>query len=82
MSRRPSRSRSTHGRRSRISNPIVRVTAPVHLVKTYTGPQGVIDPARTYPVTLDVHVQRRRGRQRHRGRRRRPNGVKVADAVP
>ncbi|MFZ1286350.1 MAG: DUF5979 domain-containing protein, partial [Candidatus Phosphoribacter sp.] len=34
-----------------VENPIVRVTAPVTLVKTFTGAQGVIDPARTYPVT-------------------------------
>ena len=34
-----------------ITNPIVRVTAPVRLVKTYTGPQGVVNQTpedRTY----------------------------------
>ena len=34
-----------------IANEIVRVYAPVRLVKSYTGPQGVLDPARTFPVT-------------------------------
>ena len=33
-----------------VINEIVRVTAPVHLVKTYSGPQDVIDPDRTYPI--------------------------------
>ncbi len=34
-----------------IVNPIVRVGAPVRVVKSLTGGQGVIDPARTYPIT-------------------------------
>lgn len=33
-----------------ITNTIVRVTAPVRLAKTFAGAQGVVDPARTYPV--------------------------------
>ena len=34
-----------------VTNPIVRVTAPVRLVKSFDGPQGVVDPARTYPIS-------------------------------
>ncbi len=34
-----------------VQNPIVRVTAPVRLVKTYTGAQGVIPADHTYPIT-------------------------------
>jgi fimbrial isopeptide formation D2 family protein len=66
----------------RIENPIVRVTAPVRVVKTLTGGEGVIDPTRTYPITwsctynggsvaggtIDAVVD--------------PSGVQVADAVP
>ena len=33
-----------------VINEIVRVTEPVHLVKTVSGTQGVIDPAHTYPI--------------------------------
>ena len=47
---RPSPSSSTTPSTISVVNEIVRVTAPVHLVKTYSGPQDVIDPARTYPV--------------------------------
>ena len=34
-----------------MTNPIVRVTAPVRLVKTFDGAAGHVDPARTYPIT-------------------------------
>ena len=34
-----------------ITNDIVRVLAPVRVVKSYSGPQGVIDPAKTYSIT-------------------------------
>lgn len=34
-----------------VANPIARVTAPVGVVKTVVGGQGVVDPSRTYPVT-------------------------------
>ena len=34
-----------------ITQHIVRVLAPVRVVKSYSGPQGVIDPAKTYPIT-------------------------------
>ena len=34
-----------------VTNDIVRVLAPVRVVKSYSGPQGVIDPAKTYPIT-------------------------------
>ena len=34
-----------------VQNPIRRVFAPVRLVKTLTGEQGVVDPARMYPIT-------------------------------
>lgn len=34
-----------------VTNPIVRVSAPVRLVKTLSGPQGVVPANRTYPVT-------------------------------
>ncbi len=34
-----------------VDNPIQRVTAPVNLLKRYAGPQGVVDPTFTYPVS-------------------------------
>ena len=69
-----------------ITNPIVRVTAPVRLVKTYTGPQGVVDPIpedRTYPVTWTCTY----GGEVVAGPTLEnivadPNGIVVADAVP
>ncbi|MET0863419.1 MAG: DUF5979 domain-containing protein, partial [Nakamurella sp.] len=33
-----------------VSNPIIRITAPLTVVKTLSGAQGVVDPDRTYPV--------------------------------
>ena len=65
-----------------VQNPIVRVTAPVQLVKTYTGPQGVIDPACTYPVTWSCTYG---GAQVAGGSVdivADPTGTTVADAVP
>ena len=65
-----------------IENPIVRVTVPVTLVKTFSGPQGVIDPARTYPVTWACTY---RGTQVAGGQVNivvDPAGITVADAVP
>jgi hypothetical protein len=65
-----------------IENPIVRVTAPVSLVKTYTGPQGVIDPDRTYPITWSCDYG---GDQVAGGTvdlAANPDGITVADAVP
>ena len=50
-----------------VINEIVRVTAPVRLVKTVSGTQGVIDPAKHLPHPVVVHLRRRgRGRQRQR----------------
>ncbi len=65
-----------------VENPIVRVTAPVRLVKTFAGPQDVVDPGRTYPVTWSCTY---RGTQVAGGRVdivAGPAGVVVADAVP
>ncbi|MGB8384914.1 MAG: DUF5979 domain-containing protein, partial [Dermatophilaceae bacterium] len=65
-----------------IENPIIRVTVPVTLVKTFSGPQGVIDPARTYPVTWACTY---RGTQVAGGQVNivvDPAGITVADAVP
>ena len=65
-----------------IENPIVRVTVPVTLVKTFSGPQGVIDPARTYPVTWSCTYG---GTQVAGGQVNivvDPAGITVADAVP
>ena len=65
-----------------VQNPIVRVTAPVQLVKTYTGPQGVIDPARTYPVTWSCTYGGAVVAGGTVAIVADPTGITVADAVP
>jgi uncharacterized repeat protein (TIGR01451 family) len=68
-----------------VTNPIVRVTAPLQLVKTYTGPQGVVDPIptdRTYPVTWSCTYN---GTEIDGGTVdivAGPDGITVADAIP
>ena len=65
-----------------IDNPIVRVTQPLTLVKSFSGAQGVVDPARTYPVTWSCTY---RGAQVAGGTvniTADPSGVEVAAAVP
>ncbi|WP_420122595.1 DUF5979 domain-containing protein, partial [Nakamurella sp.] len=65
-----------------VQNPIVRVTAPVGLVKSVTGGQGVVDPSRTYPVTWSCTY---RGTEVAGGTVNvpaGPNGLDLADDVP
>ena len=73
--------RADPGRRP-VQNPIVRVTAPVQLVKSYAGPQGVIDPARTYPVDWSCTYGGATVASWLRRPRRWPARLTVADAVP
>ena len=65
-----------------VTNPIVRVTAPVRLVKTFSGFQGVVDPDRTYPVdwacTYNGTVVASGSESVVAG----PAGIEVAAAVP
>ena len=65
-----------------VQNPIRRVFAPVRLVKTLTGEQGVVDPARMYPITWSCTYG---GAQVAGGTddvTANPTGVEVADDVP
>jgi uncharacterized repeat protein (TIGR01451 family) len=64
-----------------VTNPIVRVTAPVRVVKTLAGAQGVVDPDRTYPVTWSCTL----GSETSGGTvdvTADPAGVQVSDDVP
>ena len=65
-----------------VQNPIVRVTAPVHLVKTFTGPQDVVDPARTYPVSWSCTYAGAVVVSGDENIVADPNGIIVADDVP
>ena len=65
-----------------ITNPIVRVTAPVNLVKTYVGAQGIIDPARRYDIDWSCTY---RGTTVGRGSvsvAAGPDGIVLANDVP
>lgn len=65
-----------------VQNPIVRVTAPVGVVKSVTGGQGVVDPSRTYPVTWSCTY---RGTEVAGGTVNvpaGPNGLALAQEVP
>ena len=65
-----------------VTNPIVRVTAPVQLVKTFSGPQGIVDPDRPYPISWSCSYAGAVVASGDENITADPNGVTVADAVP
>ena len=65
-----------------VNNPIARVTAPVQLVKTYTGAQGVIDPAKTYPINWSCSYGGTVVESGTANVIAGPDGITVATAVP
>ncbi len=65
-----------------ISNPIVRVTGPLVLVKTFDGPQGVVDPARSYPISWSCRYEGREIASGTDDVTATPDGIQVADNLP
>ena len=65
-----------------VQNPIVRVTAPVRLVKTFTGAQGVVPADRTYPITWSCTYPNEPVRTGTVNLAADPGGIVVDPAVP
>jgi uncharacterized repeat protein (TIGR01451 family) len=65
-----------------VTNPIERVVAPVELVKTYSGPQGVVDPAQTFPIHWSCTYNGTVVASGDEAITADPNGITVADDVP
>lgn len=66
----------------RVENPVVRVTAPVQLVKTFSGAQGVVDADRTYPISWSCSYKGTTVAAGDQNIRVGPSGVTVATDVP
>ncbi|OFE16549.1 hypothetical protein BA895_02850 [Humibacillus sp. DSM 29435] len=65
-----------------ISNPILRVTAPVNLVKRFVGTQGIIDPDRLYDINWSCTYRGSTVGSGSVSVKAGPDGTVLADDIP